>query len=173
MSRARVSDALYSLLALSAAATAVANPAVSTLSAVLAAVAAGFSGLGGSVTSQAGLAALVSVIGSGLAFSFMAGGPHYTLIGSYLTTLASLLLARPAIRLFGSVTELRLYVVAAALVLASLPLTPYSLPPPDIASEVTPGIAAVIAYSPALAVTAAGNALTALSVALTARPRPR
>ncbi len=173
MSQARVSDVVYVFLALAAAATAIANPVVSTLSVVLAAIVAWASKLEGMTTWLAGASAITSVIGSGLAFSYVDGGTHYALIGSYLTTLASLLLAYSVITYFGGKPELRLYILGASLVLASLVLVPYSLPPRDVASMASPGIAAVIAYSPALAVAAAGNAFTALSVASTARPRPR
>ncbi len=173
MGQTRVSDVVYVLLALAAAATAVANPAVNTLSTVLAAIAAAVSRMGRTVSGLAAVAAALSVAGSGIAFSYVADGAHYALIGSYLTTLASLLLAYSVIRVFGGKPELRLYILGASLVLASLPLVPYSLPPQDIASMAAPGITAVIAYSPALAVAAAGNAFTALSVALTARPRAR
>lgn len=173
MGEGRVSDAVYVLLALAAAATAVANPAVSTLSATLAAVAAVMSGLGRMTTALASAAAVTSIIGSGLAFSYGVEGAHHALIGSYFTTLASLLLAYTVITAFGGRPELRLYTVGAALVLASLPLVPYSLPPQGMESMTAPGITAVVAYSPALAVAAVGNAFTALSVALTARPRAR
>lgn len=173
MGQVRVSDVVYVLLALATAATATANPAVSTLSAILAAAYAWAARLRGVALALSSVAAVTSITGSGLAFSYIADGSHYTLIGSYLTTLASLFLAYAVINLYGGKPELKLYIVGAALVLASLPLVPYSMPPPDVESMTSPGIAAVIAYSPALAVAAAGNAFTALSIALTAKPRPR
>ncbi|GEM_PF-4258477 len=173
MGAVKVSDVVYVLFALAASATAIANPVVSTLSAVLGAVLAWVSGLGKRVKVLASAAAIVSVTGSGLAFSYIADGNHYALIGSYLTTLAALLLAHTVVNVFGGRPELKLYIAGATLVLLSIPVIPFSLPSQDIASMTAPGITAVIAYSPALAVAAAGNALTALSVALTARPRPR
>ncbi len=169
----KVSDVVYALLAMASSATAIANPAVSTLSAVMAVAAAWAAGVGGRARALSLAAAALSVTGSGTAFSYVAGLGHYALIGSYLTTLASLLLAYSVVTLFGGRQELRLFIIGAGLVLASLPLIPVSLPPAEVAGAASPGIAAVIAYSPSLAIAAAGNAFTALSVASTARPRPR
>lgn len=173
MSQSSVSDVVYVLLAMASAATAVANPAVSTLAAVMAAIAAAVARLGGRPKLLAWSGALASVIGSGVAFSYVSGGAHYVLIGSYITTLASILLAYSVVTLFGGRAELKLLIIGASLVLASFLLIPVSLPPADVASIATPGISAVLAYSPALALAAAGNMFTALAIAMTAKPRPR
>jgi hypothetical protein len=122
---------------------------------------------------MAAAAAALAIIGSGIAYSNSASLAHTQLIGSYITILASLMIARTAIYMFGGGTEIKLYIIGLSLIMASIIIIPYSLPPSKVASMLSPGISTLIAYSPALAVAALGTAFVVFSIALTAKPRAR